>query len=162
KDHIAVRGWPTTWGTRFINQTPSQDAGVVERIRAAGAVLVGKNTMHEMAAGITSANGNVGFVHNPWDERRVPGGSSGGSRAAVSAGLAFAALGWDGKGSVRIPAAWCGVVGMKPTPGLVSNYPSASSSPYNLLGPIARDVRDCALMLAAVAGYDPRDPISVE
>ncbi|MCA1657010.1 MAG: amidase, partial [Actinobacteria bacterium] len=137
------------------------DATVVARLRAAGAVFVGRTNLHEFAAGTTNANRTFGQTRNPWDTERIPGGSSGGSAAAVSAGMAAAALGTDTAGSVRIPSACCGVVGLKPTYGLVSRagvVPLAWSLDH--VGPITRTVRDAAAMLETIAGHDARDPAS--
>ncbi|MPZ15298.1 MAG: hypothetical protein GEU73_12885 [Chloroflexi bacterium] len=164
KDNIAVAGWPTTNGSSLMtDHVTDYDATVVSRLRAAGAVIVGKNNMHEWAMGGTSAKSAFGAVHNPWDERRSPGGSSGGSAAAVSASLVYGSVGTDNKGSVRLPAAFCGVVGLKPTYGLVSRFgelpPTSATTDH--LGPIAKDVRDAALLLNAMAGYDQADPCSI-
>ncbi len=165
KDNIAVRGWPTTNASPLMTDfVTDYDAAVVERLREAGAVIVGKNNMHEWAMGSTCDTGPFGAVHNPWDESRVPGGSSGGSAAAVSASLIFGSVGTDGMGSIRMPSSYCGVVGLKPTYGLVSRFgelpPTSSTTDH--LGPIAKDVRDAALMLNVLAGHDGRDPTSVE
>ncbi|MPZ13691.1 MAG: Asp-tRNA(Asn)/Glu-tRNA(Gln) amidotransferase GatCAB subunit A [Chloroflexi bacterium] len=164
KDNIAVAGWPTTCGSApMTDQATDYDAAVVERFRAAGAVIVGKCNMHEWAMGGTSCGGPFGDVHNPWDVSRIPGGSSGGSAAAVNASMISGSVGTDGWGSIRVPAAYCGVVGVKPTYGLVSRFgelpPTSSTTDH--LGPIAKDVRDAALMLNLLAGYDPRDPTSL-
>jgi aspartyl-tRNA(Asn)/glutamyl-tRNA(Gln) amidotransferase subunit A len=162
KDIFATRGVRTTAGSRiYENFVPDYDAAVVERLEAAGAVLLGKNNLHELAYGITSANPHFGVVRNPWDPERSPGGSSGGSGAAVAAGMVYAAMGSDTGGSVRIPASFCGVVGLKPTYGRVSRHgvtPLAWSLDH--AGPLARSVRDAALVLNAVAGHDRRDPTS--
>lgn len=162
KDIFATRGVRTTSGSKlFENLVPEADAAVVERLRAAGTVSLGKLNMHEMAYGITSANPHFGPVRNPWDAGRSPGGSSGGSGAAVAAGLVFAAMGSDTGGSIRIPASFCGTVGLKPTYGRVSRrgaQPLAWSLDH--MGPLARSVRDAALVLNAIAGHDPRDPAS--
>jgi aspartyl-tRNA(Asn)/glutamyl-tRNA(Gln) amidotransferase subunit A len=163
KDCIAVAGWPTTNGSALMtHHVTLEDAAAVERIRAAGAVIVGKHNMHEWAMGGTCTGMRFGTVRNPWDAALVPGGSSGGSAAAVSAGLAIAALGTDGLGSIRTPASYCGIVGIKPTAGLVSRHGEvpASTSPFSVVGPLARDVTDAALLLAAIAGHDERDPTS--
>jgi len=165
KDNIAVAGWPTTNASQLMcDFITDYDATVVSRLRAAGAIIVGKNNMHEWALGGTSAYSAFGAVHNPWDEARVPGGSSGGSAAAVSASLIYASVGTDYKGSIRIPASFCGVVGLKPTQGLVSRFGQlpATSANTDHLGPIARDVLDAALLLNVLAGYDPNDPTSID
>ncbi|MBU6430429.1 MAG: Asp-tRNA(Asn)/Glu-tRNA(Gln) amidotransferase GatCAB subunit A, partial [Cyanobacteria bacterium REEB65] len=164
KDNIAVAGWPTTNGSSLMaDHVSDYDATVVEKLRAAGAIIVGKNNMHEWAMGVACTNGWFGAVHNPWDEKRVPGGSSGGSAAAVSASLIYGSVGTDFKGSVRIPGSFCGVVGFKPTQGLVSRFGQLppTSSNFDHLGPIVKDVTDAALMLNVIAGHDPRDPTSV-
>ena len=134
---------------------PEIDAAVVEKLAAAGAVMMGKLNMHELAYGITSANPHFGPVRNPWNTAHIPGGSSGGSGAAVSAGFVFAAMGSDTGGSIRIPASFCGTVGIKPTYGRVSRY-GALPLGYSLdhMGPLTRSVRDAALVLNAIAGYD--------
>ncbi len=164
KDNIAVEGWPTTNGSAVMSDfVTDYDATVVSRLRNAGAIVVGKNNMHEWAMGGTCSNGAFGTVHNPWDESRVPGGSSGGSAAAVSASLAYGSIGTDGMGSIRTPASYCGVVGYKPTYGLVSRFgqlpPTSSTSDH--LGPIAKDATDAALFMSVLAGYDPNDPTSI-
>jgi aspartyl-tRNA(Asn)/glutamyl-tRNA(Gln) amidotransferase subunit A len=162
KDLFATRGVRTTGGSKvYADFVPAIDAAVVERLRAAGAVMLGKLNMHEMAYGITSANPHYGPVRNPWNVEHSPGGSSGGSGAAVAAGMVYAAMGSDTGGSIRIPAAFCGVVGLKPTYGRVSRY-GAMPLAYSLdhMGPLARSVRDAALVLNAIAGYDRRDPTS--
>jgi aspartyl-tRNA(Asn)/glutamyl-tRNA(Gln) amidotransferase subunit A len=162
KDVFLTRGVRTTAGSRLLaDYVPDHDAAAVERLGAAGAVLVGKTNMHELAYGITSANPHFGVVRNPRDPARIPGGSSGGSAVAVAAGMALAALGSDTGGSIRIPASFCGVVGLKPTYGRVSRYgmlPLSFSMDH--AGPIAASVCDAALVLKAMAGYDPRDPAS--
>ena len=162
KDLFCTRGVRTTCGSKVYEDfVPGIDAAVVERLRMAGAVMLGKLNMHEMAYGITSANPHFGPVRNPWNLEHSPGGSSGGSAAAVAAQLVYAAMGSDTGGSIRIPAAFCGVVGLKPTYGRVSRY-GALPLAYSLdhMGPLARSVRDAAAMLNAIAGYDRRDPTS--
>ncbi len=162
KDVFATRGVRTTCGSKiFAGYVPDFDAAVTERLRAAGAVLVGKTNMHELAYGITSSNPHYGAVRNPHDLKRVPGGSSGGSAAAVAAGMVFMAMGSDTGGSIRIPAAWCGVVGLKPTFGRVSRF-GVLPLDFSLdhMGPLTRSVRDAALVLEAIAGHDPRDDTS--
>ena len=162
KDLFCTTGVRTTSGSKlFENHVPHFDAAVVERLREAGAVMLGKTGMHEHAYGITCDNPHFGAVHNPWDLARIPGGSSGGSAAAVAAGLCLMATGSDTGGSIRIPAAYCGVTGLKPTYGVVSKHgvmPLAFSLDH--AGPIARTVRDVAVSLAAMAGFDRRDPSS--
>ncbi len=163
KDNIWTRGTPTTAGASILRScVPSEDATVVRRLRRSGAVLLGKTNMHEFAYGITSQNPHFGDTHNPWAVDRMSGGSSGGSAAAVAAGLSVAALGTDTGGSVRIPAALCGVVGLKPTFGRISVHgvvPLARS--FDHVGVLARSVADTALLLGALAGRDPLDPTSV-
>lgn len=164
KDNIAVAGWPTTNGSALMTDNVTDyDATVVQRLRGAGAVIVGKTNLHEWAMGGSCSNGPFGTVRNPWDETRVPGGSSGGSAAAVSASLVYGSVGTDGMGSIRTPSSYCGVIGLKPTYGLVSRFgelpPTSSTSDH--LGPIAKDVRDAAILLNALAGHDPKDPTSI-
>jgi aspartyl-tRNA(Asn)/glutamyl-tRNA(Gln) amidotransferase subunit A len=160
KDLFLTRGVRTTGGSLlYEHYVPEIDAAVVERLSAAGAVLMGKLNMHELAYGITSANPHFGPVRNPWNTEHSPGGSSGGSGAAVAAGFVFAAMGSDTGGSIRIPASFCGVAGIKPTYGRVSRYGTFPLG-YSLdhMGPLARSVRDAAVVLNAIAGHDPRDP----
>jgi aspartyl-tRNA(Asn)/glutamyl-tRNA(Gln) amidotransferase subunit A len=163
KDLIRTRGVRTTCGSPLFADDPMDvDAAVAERLENAGAVMVGKTGLHELAYGITSANPYFGAVRNPHDPRCIPGGSSGGSGAAVSTGMALGATGTDTGGSIRIPASFCGVTGLKPTYGLVSTY---GIQPLGLTldhaGPMAQTVADTALMLDAMAGFDARDPASV-
>ena len=162
KDLFHVRGVPTTAGSKLnASLVPSASATVVERLDAAGAVILGKTNLHEFAYGITSANPHFGAVRNPWNVEHTPGGSSGGSGAAVAAGLAPGALGTDTGGSIRIPAAFCGVVGLKPTYGRVSRYGVLPLSwSLDHVGPMARSVRDAALLFNAIAGFDARDETS--
>jgi aspartyl-tRNA(Asn)/glutamyl-tRNA(Gln) amidotransferase subunit A len=162
KDLFYTKGVRTTCGSKlFANYVPDHDAAVVERLALAGAVLVGKTGMHELAYGITSSNPHFGVVKNPWDRDRIPGGSSGGSGASVAAGMVFMAMGSDTGGSIRIPSSYCGTVGLKPTFGRVSRY-GAFPLGFTLdhMGPLARSVRDAAAVLNAIAGYDPRDDTS--
>ncbi len=164
KDNIDTAGTRTTVGSMvFDDRVPTEDAFVVTRLRQAGAVLLGKTNLHEFAMGGTSATSYFGPVHNPWAHDRVAGGSSGGSAAAVIAELAPGALGTDTGGSIRIPAAWCGLVGLKPTYGLVSLH-GVFPLIYSLdhCGPMARTVEDVALLLSVIAGYDKHDVASVE
>jgi aspartyl-tRNA(Asn)/glutamyl-tRNA(Gln) amidotransferase subunit A len=159
KDLFYTKGVRTTGGSKlFEDFVPDHDAAVVESLRAGGAVLVGKTGMHELAYGITSSNPHFGAVRNPWDRDRIPGGSSGGSGAAVAAGMVFMAMGSDTGGSIRIPASFCGVVGLKPTYGRVSRFGSMPLA-YSLdhMGPLTRSVRDAGAVLNVIAGYDPRD-----
>ena len=162
KDVFCTKGVRTTCGSAiFADHVPDHDAAVVERLAAAGAVLVGKAAQHELAYGITSNNPHFGPVRNPWDTERIPGGSSGGSGSTVAAGSVFMAMGSDTGGSIRIPASFCGTVGLKPTTGRVSRY-GVMPLDFTLdhMGPLTRSVRDAALVLNVLAGHDPRDPSS--
>jgi aspartyl-tRNA(Asn)/glutamyl-tRNA(Gln) amidotransferase subunit A len=160
KDLFELAGVPCTMGSRILAEhVPSTDATVVARLRAAGAVILGKQTMHEFAFGVTSENPHYGDVKNPWDVGRVAGGSSGGTASAVAAGLCVGGLGSDTGGSIRIPASFCGTAGIKPTYGRVSRAGALPLSwSLDHVGPLARTVFDCALLLQAIAGPDPRDP----
>jgi aspartyl-tRNA(Asn)/glutamyl-tRNA(Gln) amidotransferase subunit A len=162
KDLFFTRGVRTTAGSLFYRDfVPDHDAAVVERLEQAGAVMMGKLNMHELAYGITSQNPHFGAVRNPWNVEHSPGGSSGGSGAAVAAGMVYAAMGSDTGGSIRIPASFCGTVGLKPTYGRVSRYgafPLAWSLDH--MGPLARSVRDAATVFDAIAGHDWRDAAS--
>lgn len=155
KDLVLTRGMPTTAGSRTFGKglTTRSDAPVVRRLRRAGAVVLGKNNLHEIAMGVTTVNEHFGPARNPWDRTRVSGGSSGGSAAAVAAGLGAASVGSDTRGSIRIPAACCGVTGLKPTYGLVDTTGVVPLAPtLDHLGPITRSVEDAALLLGAMAG----------
>ena len=160
KDNIATGGIKTTLGTKVLrDNVPDEDAEVVRRIREAGGIILGKENLEEFAAGATSNNPHYGAVHNPWGLDHIPGGSSGGGGANVAAGVTFASLGTDLGGSVRLPGAFCGVVGLKQTFGRVSQRGLLVTS-FNgdHIGPMTRSVRDSALVLQAIAGYDPLDP----
>jgi aspartyl-tRNA(Asn)/glutamyl-tRNA(Gln) amidotransferase subunit A len=164
KDLYETKGIRTTAGTKHLaGYVPEEDAAVVEKLKAAGSILLGKLNMHEIALGLTNVNPHYGPCRNPWALDRVPGGSSGGSAAAVAAGLCFGSLGSDTGGSIRVPAGLCGIVGLKPTYGRISLRGVIPLS-WNLdhAGPMARRVRDVALLLQEIAGYDPHDPYSVD
>ena len=164
KDNMDTAGILTTAASAvFENRVPTRDAMVYQRLKQAGAVLLGKLNMHEFAYGGTSAITHYGPVHNPWNLNYIPGGSSGGSAAAVSARLCAVALGTDTLASIRQPAAFCGVVGLKATHGLASiaNIIPVSTT-LDHVGPLARSVGDAALVLQAIAGYDPEDSVSIE
>jgi aspartyl-tRNA(Asn)/glutamyl-tRNA(Gln) amidotransferase subunit A len=164
KDNIAVKGATTTAGSKILSDwVPDFDATVVERLKEAGAVILGKTNMHEWAKGSNSINPFYGTSLNPWDTTRVPGGSSGGSAVAVAAGLCLASLGTDSAGSVRNPASLCGTVGLKPTLGRVSSFGGVAGTggyTVNHFGVFTRTVKDCALVLGHIAGHDPKDPLS--
>jgi aspartyl-tRNA(Asn)/glutamyl-tRNA(Gln) amidotransferase subunit A len=162
KDILLTRDVPTTAGSRVLEGfLPPYSATVVERLEAAGAVIVGKLNLDEFAMGSSNENSAFKPCHNPWDPSRTPGGSSGGSAASVAARLVFGALGTDTGGSIRLPAAFCGVVGVKPTYGRVPRWGVvAFASSLDQVGPLARTVEDAALLLGAIAGHDPRDMTS--
>src|SRR5262249_22443597 len=164
KDNIDTAGVRTTVGSAFFtDRVPGRDAEVARRLREAGAVLLGKVALHEFAYGATTQNPHHGLCRNPWDVHRIPGGSSGGSGAAVAAELCAAALGTDTGGSVRIPAALNGVSGLRPTTGRVSIrgvFPITWT--FDTVGPLARTVEDVALLFSVLAGFDPEDPLSVD
>ena len=163
KDNIETAGVRTTGGSMVLaDYVPADDAPAVARLRAAGAIVVGKTNLHELGMGATTVNPHYGPSRNPWNPDRVTGGSSGGSAAAVAAGMCLAALGTDAGGSVRIPAALCGVVGLKQTHGRVPvrGCVGACKPTVDHVGPIARSVGDAALLLRTIAGPDSRDPMT--
>ena len=164
KDLFDTAGVRTTGGSgQFADRVPVEDAEVVRRLKAAGAVILGKQNLHELGLGATSASSHFGPVHNPWNRDYVPGGSSGGSAAAVAASLCYGALGTDTGGSVRLPASFCGIVGLKPSYGRVSLrgvLPLSWSLDH--VGPLTRTVLDAAILLQAIAGYDGRDTTSID
>ncbi len=163
KDNIHCMGIPTTCASVILNgYDPPFDATVVERIRQQGGIVIGKTNCDEFAMGSTCENSAIKITRNPWDTERVPGGSSGGSAAALSAGMVPFALGSDTGGSIRQPAAFCGITGLKPTYGLVSRYGLvAYASSLDQIGPMARDAYGCALLLNIISGFDERDSTSL-
>ncbi len=166
KDNLAIKGVRTTAGSKILSEwVPDFDATVVTRLTESGAVILGKTQMHEWARGSHGINPFFGTTHNPWDLKRVPGGSSGGSAVSVAASLCLASIGTDSAGSVRNPSSLCGVVGLKPTYGRVSTYggvPGTGGHSTNHFGVLTKTVEDCALVLESIAGYDPKDSLSAE
>jgi len=164
KDLVNLAGVPTTAGSKFFaDNLPIEDAPVVSKLKQSGGVILGKTNLHEIALGVTGVNPHYGTVVNPWNTSRISGGSSSGSAVAVALGMCLAAVGTDTGGSIRIPAALCGVVGLKPTYGRVSMRGVIPLS-WNLdhVGPLTRTVRDAVWMLIVMAGYDPHDPASAD
>ena len=157
KDLYYTRGIRTTAGSKVLADfVPDHDSTVTARLRRAGAIIIGKNNLHEFAPGGSTNNAHYGACRNPWNPNCIPGGSSGGSAAAVAASMGMASMGSDTAGSIRLPAALCGVVGLKPTFGRVSGYGVVALSwSLDTAGPLTRTAEDCVLIMQAIAGYDP-------
>src|SRR5438552_2514182 len=162
KDLTETKGIRTTWGSKiFEHHVATEDALVLERLKAAGAIVVGKTNTPEFGSGANTYNAVFGATRNPWNPKLTCGGSTGGGAVALATGMGPLAQGSDLGGSLRIPAAFCGVVGLRPSPGLVPGYPvPVAWDSYSVAGPMARTVGDLALMLSVIAGPDPRAPIS--
>lgn len=164
KDILQTKGVLTTGGSKiFQDWVPKEDATSIKKLKQAGAIIIGKTNLHEFAMGATTENPHYGSTKNPWDITRIPGGSSGGSAVATATGLAFGAVGSDTAGSIRLPAAFCGTVGFKPTYGLVSREGCLPFSwSLDHIGPMTRSVKDAAFMLEVMRGYDPNDRSTVK
>ena len=164
KDLFDIKGYPTTLANKtFLNNIASRDSTVIEKLKNAGAIILGKLNLHNIAFGTTNESSYYGPTHNPWNTEFITGGSSGGSAASVISNMCVAALGSDTGGSVRIPASLCGVVGLKPTYGLISTFGVAPLAPsLDHIGPLTKNVEDAALLLNVMVGYDPNDPLSIK
>ncbi|HHW37405.1 MAG TPA: Asp-tRNA(Asn)/Glu-tRNA(Gln) amidotransferase subunit GatA [Bacillales bacterium] len=164
KDILQTAGVKTTGGSKiFEDWIPDEDAVAVQKLRDSGAIIIGKANLHEFAMGATTENPHYGSTKNPWNVKRIPGGSSGGSAVATATGMAFGAVGSDTAGSIRLPAAMCGTVGFKPTYGVVSRRGCLPFSwSLDHIGPMTRTVRDAAIMLGVMKGYDQKDQASVK
>lgn len=164
KDNMCTKGVTTTCSSKILsNFVPPYSSTAVEKLEAAGAIMIGKTNMDEFAMGSTTETSAYGITRNPWNLDHVPGGSSGGSCAAVAANEAIYALGSDTGGSIRQPSSFCGVTGIKPTYGTVSRFGLiAYGSSLDQIGPVAKDVRDCATILSTISGYDSKDSTSIK